>query len=154
MRVVGYQDSEQDDYPKPRKVQVMIDSISVENFNQDDGDLVDTVLDSIKRQKAKHSRSFAELRLRVEYSEGDENTLSRNHLVLYGTRLETDQEVKSRLQHWANRFLMDSLTHHRMVKGYEKNLKDMMKKARKHASEVCLFRHDKDMLDLGIRPPS
>jgi hypothetical protein len=49
---------------------------------------------------------------------------------------------------------MDSLTHHRMVKGYEKNLKDMIKKARKHASSACLFRHDKDMFDLGIRPPS
>lgn len=150
MHIVEYCGSEPDDYPKPRKVQVMIDSISVENFNRDDGDLVDAVLASIKRLKAKHSRGFSELRLRIEYEEGDENTLARNHLVLYGTRMESAEEVKTRLGRWAVKFLNDSLTHYRMVKGYQKFLKDQMQFAREHAPKNYLVRHDTDMKELDM----
>jgi len=151
MRMPEYRGSEPDDSTKPRKVQVMIDSISVENFNRDDGDLVDAVLAKIKTLKAKHSRSFSELRLRIEYDEGDENTLSRNNLVMYETRLETAEEVKTRLRRWAVKFLSDSLTHYRMVKGYQKHLKDRMQFAREHAPKNYLIGHDGDMKDLDMQ---
>lgn len=148
--MIEYVDGHPDDHPSPRKVQSRIDSVSVENYNRDDGDLVDSVIGAIKKLKAKHARRFAELRLRIEYDEGDENNLSRNLLVLYGTRMETAEEVKQRLGRWAVRFLSDSLTHHRMVKGYRKHLKDMLSRAREHAPKNYLSNFDKEMKELDM----
>lgn len=135
-----YEDTRPEEYPKPRKVKDRISSVRL-----DQGMSLQQTIDVLSKWKKNHGKKYSETKLFLEHDYGDDNTLESNHLVLYGCRCETKEEMKIRLERWAHHFLRDRETHSRMVKAYEQHLAPMLKQALKRASPVAAKRHEYDI---------
>jgi hypothetical protein len=128
-------DGNPQDHPAPCLYEMQLDSLRNDNS-------LNEAIETLNEWKKKYSKDYSNLR--VVLAERGEQYFE-SVLVLYGSRLETKEEVKKRLKHWALRFLTDQLTHVRMIAAYKRHLRDTLSKARIHIDKAWLQRHDAEL---------